>query len=231
MRRRGLPSSEKLPRVGKATLLHQHSSRKPTAQVSGLAAATSISRSRRLFSFIQGVGGGDPAFGPLPSHSEKTRQGGPDGLARDPSLCKPLLKARLCRHLQSPQARVVSELPRGAVEHLPQEFGALLVEGVPGPSGARGSGNESIHAPLVEIMDGVAHRLRPAAEARGDSRGILAPRARQRSAWHRRMVKVSFERSQAWRASRSSSENERTKMGVFMDLTVTRNTKPILKMH
>src|SRR5215216_2413037 len=180
MRRKGFPSSEKLLKVGRATRLHQHSSRKPTAQVSGLAAATSISRSRRLFSFVQGVRGGDPPLGPLPSHSEKTRQGGPDGLARDPSLCKPLLKARLCRHLQSPQARVVSELPRGAVEHLPQEFGALLVEGVPGPSGARGSGNESIHAPLVEIMDGVAHRLRPAAEARGDSRGILAPRARQK---------------------------------------------------
>src|SRR5215212_9555157 len=180
MRRRGLPSSEKLPRVGRATLLHQHSSRKPTAQVSGLAPATSISRSRRLFSFIQGVGGGDPAFGPLPSHSEKTRQGGPDGLARDPPPCKPLLEARLCCHLQSPKARVVSELPRRAVEHLPQSLGTLLVEGVAGPSGARGSGNESIHAPLVEVMDGIAHRLLSAAEALGDSRSMLAPRARQK---------------------------------------------------
>src|SRR5829696_10548330 len=99
MRRKGFPSSEKLLKMGRATRLHQHSSRKPTAQVSGLAAATSISRSRRLFSFIQGVRGGDPPLGPLPSHSEKTRQGAPDGLTRDPPLCKPLLKARLCRHL------------------------------------------------------------------------------------------------------------------------------------
>jgi hypothetical protein len=51
MRRKGFPSSEKLLKVGKATLLHQHSSRKPTAQVSGSASATSISRSRRLFFF------------------------------------------------------------------------------------------------------------------------------------------------------------------------------------
>src|SRR5215216_678545 len=99
MRRRGLPSSEKLPRVGKATRLHQHSSRKPTAQVSGLAAATSISRSRRLFSFVEGVGGGDPPLGLLPSDSEKTRQGGPDGLPRDLPLCEPLLESDLRGHL------------------------------------------------------------------------------------------------------------------------------------
>ena len=61
--------------------------------------------------------------------------------------------------------------------------------------------------------------------------GAYSPLELARSAWHRRMVKVSFERSPAWRASRSSSENERTKIGVFMDLTVTRNTKPILKLH
>jgi hypothetical protein len=61
--------------------------------------------------------------------------------------------------------------------------------------------------------------------------GAYSPLELARSAWHRRMVKVSLERSPAWRASRSSSENERTKIGVFMDLTVTRNTKPILKMH
>jgi hypothetical protein len=61
--------------------------------------------------------------------------------------------------------------------------------------------------------------------------GAYSPLELARSAWHRRMVKVSLERSPAWRASRSPSENERTKIGVFMALTVTRNTKPILKMH
>jgi hypothetical protein len=65
------------------------------------------------------------------------------------------------------------------VEHLPQEFGAPLVEGVAGPSGARGLGREGIQAPLVEVVDGVAHGLLPAAEAPGDPRGILSPGARQ----------------------------------------------------
>ena len=42
--------SPELLRVGKATLLHQHSSSKPAVH-SGSASATSISRSRRLFFF------------------------------------------------------------------------------------------------------------------------------------------------------------------------------------
>src|SRR5215208_7815435 len=54
MRRGGLPSSAQALSVGRATRLHQHSSKKPTAQVSGLALATSISRSRRLFFFHTG---------------------------------------------------------------------------------------------------------------------------------------------------------------------------------
>jgi hypothetical protein len=61
--------------------------------------------------------------------------------------------------------------------------------------------------------------------------GAYSPLELARSIWLRRKVKASFERSPAWRAARSSSENERTKIGVFMDLTVTRNTKPILKLH
>src|SRR5918999_638725 len=116
MRRRGLPSAQKLLKVGRATLLHQHSSRKPTAQDSGLALATSISRSRRLFSFVEGVGRGDPTLGPHPSHPEQPRKRCPDRLPGDALSCEPLLKARLRRHLQGPQTRVVSELPRGAVE-------------------------------------------------------------------------------------------------------------------
>src|SRR5215210_752144 len=61
--------------------------------------------------------------------------------------------------------------------------------------------------------------------------GAYSPLELARNIWHRRKVKVFFERSPAWRASRSSSENERTKIGVFMDLTVTRRPKPVLKMH
>src|SRR5215210_440047 len=105
-RRKGFPCSDQLLKVGEATLLHQHSSSKPTAH-SGSVAATSISRSRRLFSLVQGIGGGDPALGSLPPHFKKACQGGPDGLARDPPLGESLLKSGLRGHLQSPKARVV----------------------------------------------------------------------------------------------------------------------------
>src|SRR5215203_2861624 len=58
-----------------------------------------IASEASLFSFVEGVGGGDPPLGPLPSDSEKTRQGGPDGLPRDPPLCEPLLESDLRGHL------------------------------------------------------------------------------------------------------------------------------------
>src|SRR5215212_4728341 len=61
--------------------------------------------------------------------------------------------------------------------------------------------------------------------------GAYSPLELASKIWHRRKVKAFFERNPAWRSSRSSSENERTRIGVFMVLTVTRNTKPILKMH
>src|SRR5215208_175755 len=88
-------------KVGKASRLHQHSSSKPTAH-SESAAATSISRSRRLFSFVQRIRGADPAFGSLPTHSKKARQSSPDGLPRDTPFDESLLKGNLCCHLQSP---------------------------------------------------------------------------------------------------------------------------------
>ena len=61
--------------------------------------------------------------------------------------------------------------------------------------------------------------------------GAYSPLELASKIWHRRKVKAFFERNPAWRSSRSSSENARTRIGVFMVLTVTRNTKPILKMH
>ena len=99
-RRKGcFPSSAQLLKVGKASRLHQHSSQKPTAH-SGSASATLISRSRRLFSFVEGIGGGDPPLGSLPAHSsEKARQSSQDGLPRDSPLDEPLLEAHLCCHL------------------------------------------------------------------------------------------------------------------------------------
>src|SRR5918999_325139 len=173
----GSPFSEKLLRVGSATRLHQHSSWKPTAH-SGFPSATSISRSLAklaFFPFVQGVGGGDPAFGPLPAYPEQARKSGPDGLARDPPLGEPLLEGDLRRHRERPQARPAAELPRRAVEQPPQGFGALLVEGVPRALRTRGFGGQSAKATLVEVVDGIARCLRAAPQRAGYLRGALAP--------------------------------------------------------
>src|SRR4051794_30013908 len=100
-RRKGLPSSDQLLKVGNASLLHQYSSSKPTAH-SGSASATLISRSRRLFSFVQGIGRGDPAFGSLPTHPHPLK-GGPDALSRNSLFGKPLLEAHLKAAISSVQ--------------------------------------------------------------------------------------------------------------------------------
>src|SRR5918994_2271018 len=172
----GFPPSEKLLRAGKATLLHQHSSSKPMAH-SGFPSATSINRSLAklaFFSFVEGVGGGDPSLGPLPAYPEHPRKSRPDGLPRDPPLGEPLLEGNLRRHRERPQAPPAAELPRRAVEQPPQGFGALLVEGVPCSLRPRGFGRQSGKATLVEVVDGIARRL----ASRTPKSGLSAGRAR-----------------------------------------------------
>src|SRR5829696_367226 len=61
--------------------------------------------------------------------------------------------------------------------------------------------------------------------------GGLSPRELARSIWHRRRTKASLEHSPALRASRSSSENARTKIGGFMRTTIAHTTQSILMMH
>src|SRR5918998_3770878 len=120
-RRLGLPSSAQALMAGSATRLHQHSSSKPTAH-SGFAPATSISRSRLLFSFVQGVRGGDPPLRPHPPNRKQARKRCPDSLPADAQIGEAPLEGHLGGHLQSPQAALVSELSRAEVEHLPQGF-------------------------------------------------------------------------------------------------------------
>src|SRR5215207_1531247 len=164
--RGGSPSSEKALKVGSATRLHQHSSSKPTAH-SGWAAATSISRSRRLFSFVQGIGGGDPPLGPLPAYAQKTPERGAEGLPRDPLFGETLLEGSPGGHLQSPHAPRIPELSRRAVEHPPQPLGRVRVEGGMHALRSRGASDERIQALLVEGADGVANRLGGAPETLG----------------------------------------------------------------
>src|SRR5215210_1304339 len=61
--------------------------------------------------------------------------------------------------------------------------------------------------------------------------GAYSPLELAKSIWLRRKVKASLERSPASKASRSSSENERTKIGGFMAITVTHTPIPTLDMH
>src|SRR5215204_4630617 len=180
MRRSGSPSVPQALKVGNATLLHQHSSSKPVAH-SGLALAISIRAGRAsFFSFVEGIGGGYPPLGPHPPHPQHSRQTGPDGLPGNLLIGEAPLGGGLRSHIQSPQARLVSELPRRAVEHLSQSLGALPVECVAGFLGARGAGRESEKAAIVEGVDGVPGCLRAASQTPGDLRRRESARACQK---------------------------------------------------
>src|SRR5918995_3308579 len=127
----------------------------------------SVASEASFFSFVQGIGRGDPAFGPLPAYAQKTREGGADGLPRDPLFGETLLEGGLGGHLQGPQATLIPELPRRAVEHPPQPLGRARVEGGVHALWSRGASDERIQALLVEGADGVANRLRGAPETLG----------------------------------------------------------------
>src|SRR5215203_81330 len=99
MRRIGFPSSEKLLKVGRAPCSTSTRPGNPPPRFRDWPRPLPSADRAAFFSFVEGVGGGDPPLGPLPSDSEKTRQGGPDGLPRDPPVGKPLLEGSLCSHL------------------------------------------------------------------------------------------------------------------------------------
>src|SRR5215207_579233 len=233
MRRGGLPSSAQAFSVGSAKRLHQHSSQKPTAH-SGSAPATSISRSLAklaFFSFVQGVCRGDPPLRPHPPHTKEAQQGGPDGLPGDTLRGESLLEGDIGDHLQSPKARLAPELPRRAVEHLPECLGALLVEGGVYPIWARRARGEGVPRPLslkarMAFLTVCEAHPRLRAIFGGDS-----PRALARRIWDRRITKASLERSPASRRSRSFFDSSRTKIGGFMPNTIAHNTLPSLRMH
>src|SRR5215204_1251728 len=179
-RRRGSPFSLQLCSEGKASLLHQLSSQKPTAQESGCSAAILINRSRRLFSCILRIWGSDPPLGPLPAHSQP-RKRCPEGLARDPLFGEPFFEADLGSHLQSPKATVFAELARILVKHLPQSLSLLRIESPVNSMRMLRAWPKCFREPLlVEGMDGVACRLRIAAQLVSDLVGVFAPVASEK---------------------------------------------------
>src|SRR5215207_43502 len=62
-------------------------------------------------------------------------------------------------------------------------------------------------------------------------RGECSPRELARRIWQRRRTKASEERNPASSSWRSSFESVRTKIGGFMDTTVTHHSQPVLKTH
>src|SRR5215204_3238590 len=124
-RRRGSPSSLQLPRAGLASLLNQVSSKKPTTH-SGRPINRSLTK-LAFFSLVLGVGAGYPALSSLPAHPHPL-QSGPDGLARHPHFCEPLLETHLGSHLKRPQGAFLAELLGVSVKQLPQSLGPLGIE-------------------------------------------------------------------------------------------------------
>jgi hypothetical protein len=61
------------------------------------------------------------------------------------------------------------------VEQLSQQLGAVLIEDGASSFGTRRAGSESLQTSLVEVVDGVAHRLLAASEVLGYWRGLISP--------------------------------------------------------
>ena len=103
------------------------------------------------------------------------------------------------------------------MEYFPQGLGPLRIEGpVNGVRAARSLPERLLGTLPVELVDGIARRLRVAAEAAGYQVGVVAPVAGEQD-----LAAVQGEgirRAQArLRDSRSASVKGRTKIGRFME--------------
>jgi hypothetical protein len=104
------------------------------------------------------------------------------------------------------------------MQHFPQSLGPLRIESpMNGVWAARSLSECLFETFLVELVDGVARRLRVAAEAAGYLVGVLASVAGEQDPAERRKVKASGERKPAFRVSRSASLKGRAYMGRFME--------------
>jgi hypothetical protein len=100
-RRKGFPRLVRLVEVGKATPCSTSTRPRSPQPTRGRPRPPPSVGPAALFSLLQGIGGGDPAFRSLPSHPHKACQSGPDGLPRDPPVEEPLLEGDLGGHLSS----------------------------------------------------------------------------------------------------------------------------------
>lgn len=113
-------------------------------------------------------------LGSSPAHPHPG-QSSPDGLSAYPLLHESLLETHLGGHLHGPQAALLAELSGAPVEHLAQSLRFLLLKGAMNGVRAVRASSECLRKTfLVELVDGVAHRLRVTAEVAGDLVGVLA---------------------------------------------------------
>src|SRR5215208_6381996 len=175
MRRSGLPSSLQLLKVGKATLLHQHSSSKPMAH-SGSAPAASINRSRRLFSSRTGGLGRRSSVSPAATSPREGARASPGWSRQRPAFALFLPRRRPRRPSPRSTGCFGGRTPSDSDVAAPQSLSAVLVEGIAGSPGARGFGHQGLHVSGVEVVDGIPHRLLAAAQILRYLRDLLPPR-------------------------------------------------------
>jgi hypothetical protein len=104
------------------------------------------------------------------------------------------------------------------VKQLPQSLSLLRIESPVNSMRMLRTWLKRFREPLlVESVDGVARRLRIAAQLVSDLVGVFAPVASEQYLAERRKVKASGKRKPASRVLRSASLKGRTKIGRFIE--------------
>src|ERR671910_1806952 len=234
MRRRGLPSSAQLFNVGNASLLHQHSSQKPTAHVSGLAFATLINRSlAKLAFFLSYKGSGEVIHRLARIHLTPRRR------AKVARMVSPDTRLSVSPSSKAASA-AISKVQR--LVPYPNSLGerwsiSLKVSALCSSKAARrvrfGREEPAFRAP-TPLSSKSWMAFLTVWEPHPKLRAILggdSPRELARRIWLRRRTKASLERSPASKALRSCWDNAPTKIGGFMTTTIAHPTQSILTMH
>ena len=115
----------------------------------------------------------------------------------------PSLEAHFGSHRKGPEGTPFAELPRDCGGSPVGPRSLTLVEGGVDLLGTRGAGLESSKTILVEVVDGIAHRLGATPEILGYARWMFSARAPAKRIWQRLKTKASEERNPPSRSSRS----------------------------
>src|ERR671913_981674 len=191
----------------------------------------SVASEASLFSFVEGVGGGDPSLGPLPERIPSTRE-------RVARMVSPETRLSV-----SPSSKATS----AAIESVHKLLRRPNSLGERWSNPRRASAPSSPKASRVRFgrEDSAAKAARPRwLKSWMASRAVCEPHPKERAicgarsplslarmTWARRMTKASLERNAVSNCSFSVSDSERTNMGGLMVSTIASHTTPILDMH